>query len=82
MYPFAKDGDIIRITQPPEAAAPGKDTRSQALKKRAAEGFLFTNSHAALKVLDNDQRRHALKVSIAPVADIARADLSSLEERV
>ncbi|KAL7417195.1 hypothetical protein BDY24DRAFT_377030 [Mrakia frigida] len=63
VFPYAKDGDIIRITQPP-GPTPGGDQRSPALKKRAKEGFLFQFSVAALKVLENDQRRQGLKVSI------------------
>lgn len=62
VFPYAKDGDIIRITQPP-GPTPGGDQRSPALKKRAKEGFLFQFSVAALKVLENDQRRQGLKVS-------------------
>jgi len=63
-FPFAKDGDIIRISQPPEVASQGPlvDQRTQATKKRAKEGFLFQYSIAAFEQLD-PPRRNSLKVS-------------------
>ena len=62
-FPFAKDGDIIRVSQPSEIEGPViNDRRTEATKKRAKEGFLFQFSVAALDVLDK-QKRNSLKVS-------------------